>query len=89
MSDMFHDAYRPANKPKGFGWWPHQEQDAYCQQIFVRGDRDEWLLLRMFRLGQIDLPRFRELMTENHPERVAEFEAAALARGEQVTEPGQ
>lgn len=53
MSDANHDAERPPNKPKGFGWWPGQRQVAYLQKIWERGDRDEWLVMEMLKRHQI------------------------------------
>lgn len=44
MSDPFHDAHRPANKPKGFGWWDETRKRAHAIACWARGDRDEWLV---------------------------------------------
>lgn len=45
MSDPFHDAYRPDNKPKGFGWWDKEDQKEYVLRLFeVREATDQWIL---------------------------------------------
>lgn len=60
MSDAAHDAVRPDNRPKGFGWWSEERQSAYCQKIWDRGDRDDWLVMRMLRLNLISDQTARE-----------------------------
>lgn len=62
MSDSASDAYRPDNKPKGFGWWPHIEQINYVMRLWQRGDRDTWLVMRMYSEGLIDAGQAADAM---------------------------
>lgn len=67
MSDSFSDAYRPDNRPKGFGWWPEKKQRKYVLKLWEKGDRDEWLLVKMLMYGLITLEESRAII-EADPE---------------------
>lgn len=62
MSDSFHDAHRPDNKPKGFGWWNPEKQRALVERRWELGDRDAWLVFKMFEYGHITRDETRELL---------------------------
>lgn len=59
MSDPFTDAYRPHNKPKGFGWWNKLKQKEYLKKIYARGDRDDWLIYELYSFGMISREQAR------------------------------
>lgn len=73
MSDSFSDAYRPDNKPKGFGWWSTDRKCKHVQQIFDRGDRDTWILYFMYWNAMITKQKLIDLMIEHHPKELEEL----------------
>lgn len=62
MSDPFTDAYRPEWKPKGFGWWPKNEQKKHLQKCFDQGLRDQDFIFEMVNKDLLTPSQARDIL---------------------------